>query len=73
MMLEAYAHMVRMMPIHLDLGQWRQSLIERFFCPSKQNYKNKREETRETETEKERARETETDRERETYKETERH
>ena len=72
MMLQAYAHVVRMMPIQLDLGQWRQSLMKDVSVPQ-QNYKNRREETRETETEKERAREKETDRERETYKETERH
>ena len=71
MMLQAYVHTVRMLPIQLDLGQWRQSLMKDVSVPQ-QNYKNKREETRETETEKDRARETETDREREIYKETKR-
>ena len=72
-MLQAYAHMMRMMPIQLDLGQWRQSLIERFFSVPQQNYKNRREEKRERQRETEPERQRQTDRERQRYKETERH
>ena len=61
MMLQAYTHVVRMLPIQLDLGQWRQSLIKHFQSLNKttKTKERRRERPRQRKTEPERKRQIE--------------